>query len=410
MQLIDKLKNRDFLITVATVLFSVSLQFVFIRYSSYGIEKNDFGNYVLLQTLIAALSATLLQIPSQAFDRFYNQAKDKTEFVNEFRTILMGINIVSLILIIAYGFVIKKFTTETLFILFVYFALLNNYALNQKVFLLELERSKYFYLQILEACSKFLFPIFAYILFHTMISLFLGILLGYALSYGLLLHFLKEYPYRIVMHLPNLKKYFNFAYPILFVSMFTWGISFSDRYFIDYFLSTKDVAIYSLLAMVAGIGQIVGQIYFMYVEPKILKEYEIDPIQTFRNIEKYLKNLALVFSILTLIAFIVPKEIYLLLLEKDLVYSSYYFSTMMILLIAIFLNVIHIAHHMYLKLMKRLDVLAYIFLIALIINLIGNLFIRNYGIMAAAIATLIAYLSILIMQILFVKRASRQTV
>ena len=55
------------------------------------------------------------------------------------------------------------------------------------------------------------------------------------------------------------------------MSIFTWGISYTDRYFIDYFLETKDIAIYAILAMVAGIGQIIGQIYFMYAETKLLK-------------------------------------------------------------------------------------------------------------------------------------------
>ena len=77
-----------------------------------------------------------------------------------------------------------------------------------------------------------------------------------------------------MQNLENQKKYFKFAYPILFVSIFSWGISFLDRYFIEYFINTEKVAIYAILAQVAGIGQIVGQIYFLYVNPKILKMFE----------------------------------------------------------------------------------------------------------------------------------------
>lgn len=380
------------------------MQFLFIRYASYGIEKNDFGNFVLLQTLIVGLSALFLQIPGQSFDRFYNAALQKASFINEFRTMLLAINALSFFVVFLYGLVIDKFTTEILIVVFIYFVLLNSYELNQKILLLDLQREKYFYTRLLEALSKFILPIFAYIYFQTLASLFLATVIGYLIASGVAFSFLREYPYMFVVQWQNLKKYFLFAYPIMFVSIFTWGISFSDRYFIEYYLSTEDVAIYSLLAMVAGVGQVVGQIYFLYVEPKVLKNYEIDPEKTFREIASYLKKLLLVFILLTVIALLLPKEIYTVLLEKEIVYSDYYFATMMILLVSIFINILHIAHHMYLKLLKRLDILAYIFLFAVVVNLMINTFIKDYGIIMGAVSTMISYMTILILQIVFVRR------
>ena len=380
------------------------MQFLFIRYASYGIEKNDFGNFVLLQTLIVGLSALFLQIPGQSFDRFYNAALQKASFINEFRTMLLAINALSFFVVFLYGLVIDKFTTEILIVVFIYFVLLNSYELNQKILLLDLQREKYFYTRLLEALSKFILPIFAYIYFQTLASLFLATVIGYLIASGVIFAFLREYPYMFVVQWQNLKKYFLFAYPIMFVSIFTWGISFSDRYFIEYYLSTEDVAIYSLLAMVAGVGQVVGQIYFLYVEPKVLKNYEIDPEKTFREIASYLKKLLLVFVVLTVIALLLPKEIYTVLLEKEIVYSDYYFATMMILLVSIFINILHIAHHMYLKLLKRLDILAYIFLFAVVVNLMINTFIKDYGIIMGAVSTMISYMTILILQIVFVRR------
>lgn len=391
-----------------TVVITVVLQFLFIRYASYDIAKVDYGNFVLLQTLIAGLSAIFLQIPGQAFDRFYNQTNDKISFVNEFRTMLIGINILSIAMIALYGVIYNKFSVEVLGIMFVYFVLLNNYALNQKVFLLNMQRGKYFYLKILEASPKFLFPIVAYFFFQTLESLLIAMVVGYLFSYVVLICFLRGYKFSIVLDFDNLKKYFLFAYPIVFVSMFTWGISFSDRYFIDYYMSTEDVAVYSLLAMVAGVGSIVGQVYFMYAEPKILKMYEEDPQSTFAMIKSYLIKLAMVFAFMLLVAMLLPKGIYTILLEKEVVYNDYYFHTMMILLVAIFVNILHIAHHMYLKLLKRLDILAYVLFVALIVNLIGNTFIAKYGIIAAAISTLLAYITILVLQIIYVTKYTRK--
>lgn len=402
--MIRKIKNKDFNITVFTVFITVLLQFLFIRYASYSIEKIDYGNFVLLQTLIVGLSAIFLQIPGQSFDRFYNQNKDKKYFINEFRTFLIVVNVLSVLFIYIYSKLIDRFSFEVLFLVFLYFILLNNYALNQKVFLLNMNRGKYFYLKVLEASSKFLFPIIFYFYFNTLESLFIGIVSGYLFSYLILLVFLKEYKFSFIINIHNLKKYFLYAYPILFVSVSTWGISFSDRYFIDYFLTTEDVAIYSLLAMVAGVGQIVGQIYFMYAEPKILKNFEVNPKETFHLIDKYIIKLIIIFTVLTIVAFLLPKSLYTILLEEKIVNNEYFFSTMMILLVAMFINILHIAHHMHLKLLNKLNILAYITFVALVVNLVGNLFIKDYGIIIAAASTIASYLVILMLQIVYVKK------
>ena len=58
----------------------------------------------------------------------------------------------------------------------------------------------------------------------------------------------------------------------------------------------------------------------------------------------------------------------------------------------------------YIKLFKKVYILSYIYLIAFIVNIIGNLFIKDYGIIAAAISTLVAYIVILLLQIIYVSK------
>lgn len=181
--------------------------------------------------------------------------------------------------------------------------MLNNYSFNQKVFLLNLER-KYFYLKILESAAKFVTPLIAYYFYQSLESFIIGLVLGYLLSFIILLMYMKDYKFKIVFNLENQKKYFKFAYPILFVSIFSWGISFLDRYFIEYFINTEKVAIYAILAQVAGIGQIVGQIYFLYVNPKILKMYEENENNALEYLSKTLKLLGLIFILLALVSFL----------------------------------------------------------------------------------------------------------
>lgn len=396
--------NKSLLITILTVGIPIIMQLFFIRYVSYSVNKDIYGNFILLQTLIIALSYIFLQIPSQAYNRFYNSATNKIEFVNEFRTLLIFINIFSVVVIYIYGLIMERFTYEILALVFIYFLILNNYTFNQQIFLLNLERKKYFVLKNLEAVSKFLLPILFFLYFESLESLLYGMVCGYFVSFLFLLTYLKDYKFNFIITVNNLKKYFKFAYPILFVAIFSWGISFLDRYFIDYYMTTKDVAIYAILAQVAGIGQVLGQIYGMYVNPKVLKYYEEDQKFALNYLKRSIVFLSISFMFLGIIAYILPTSIYELLLQKEVINDSYYFNTFIILVFAIFFTLIQTALSMYLTLFKKLNILAYIYVVAFIINLIGNMFINQYGIIAASISTLLAYLVILILELIYIKR------
>ena len=74
--------DKNLTITFLTVVIPVLMQFIYIRYISYNVEKEIYGNFVLLQTIIVALSYIFIQIPSQAYDRFYNTTKNKIEYLS----------------------------------------------------------------------------------------------------------------------------------------------------------------------------------------------------------------------------------------------------------------------------------------------------------------------------------------
>ena len=392
-------KNKSLVITIFTVLLSVLGQLLFVRFASFNIDKVDYGNYVLLQTLIAGMSAILLQIPSHAFDRFYNSVLKKSDFVNEFRTVLLFVNFLSVVFVVLYSQVITKFSFFTYVILILVFMLLNNFTINQKVFLLDLRREKYFLIKVTEVFAKFIFPIAFYYFLGTLDSLFVGMIFGYIISNFLVLYFLKELPFELRLNVGNLRKYFTFSYPVVFVAAFTWGISFSDRYFIEYYLSTEDVAIYSILAVVAGMGVIIGQIYFMYVEPKIYKEHDTNHDAALNMLNTYLLKLFGVFVLLLIVVFFMPKVFFTLIIDEELIGQDYYLNTIFILIAGVFLGVLHTAHHMFFKLYKRFDLLAYIYFVAFMVNIFSNFLIKDYGIIVAAASTLISYAVILILQI-----------
>ena len=68
---------------------------------------------MLLQILVAGLSSLFLQSPGAAFERFYNESEHKVNFINEFRTLIILINIPCLIIIILYGMFYTNFTFLT---------------------------------------------------------------------------------------------------------------------------------------------------------------------------------------------------------------------------------------------------------------------------------------------------------
>jgi O-antigen/teichoic acid export membrane protein len=114
--------------------------------------------------------------------------------------------------------------------------------------------------------------------------------------------------------------------------------------------------------------------------------------------------MASIFILLGIVTYFLPIEIYEILIEKSLISQQYYFLTFFILIIGIFLTVFQTAISMYLQLFKKLNILAFIYVFAFIVNIIGNFYIKEYGILAAAISTFIAYVIILFLQLFYVVR------
>jgi O-antigen/teichoic acid export membrane protein len=230
------------------------------------------------------------------------------------------------------------------------------------------------------------------------------LIMGYLISFLFIFKYLKKYPFEIVINKENLKKYFFFAYPIIFSSIFSWGISYSDRYFIDYYMELKDVAFYAILAQVASFGQVIGQVYNLYVAPKVLKLYEQDKVKALKYLSRALKILFSIFIGLTFLAYLLPLVVYEIILEPSVLQNNYNFYVFMFLVVGIFITILQTAYAMYLSLHKKLHILAYIYLIAFILNLCGNFYIKDFGILAASISTLIAYFIILSLQFLYVRK------
>ena len=99
---------------------------------------------------------------------------------------------------------------------------MSNYEVNQRLYLYNLERKKYLFLQTLESLSKFIFPIFAYLYFKTMTSIIYGIAFGYFLS---------------LISVSVSSEYFKFEFSIdwLFLTLLVSSVSQLGDIIISYF-------------------------------------------------------------------------------------------------------------------------------------------------------------------------------
>ena len=267
--LMKAIRNKGLIVTIATVGIPMLIQLYYIRYISYNVSEDLYGRYVLLLTLAAAMSSILLTIPSAAFVRYFNETKDKGRFVNEFRTVLIPINIISLVFMLLYYSVMPQFDLYVVLMMYLYVVFQNNTSLNKQIVLQGLRRNNYFVISLVEKSSKYLFPLLIFYLYPSLDSLVGGLLVGVMVLTLIVYAYNRRYQFYFVFRWRRVKLYLKYAYPILFTSVFSWVIVFSDRYYIEYFVGSSYVGIYSLMAQVAAFSSVFNAIFSMYVNPII---------------------------------------------------------------------------------------------------------------------------------------------
>lgn len=175
-------------------------------------------------------------------------------------------------------------------------------------------------------------------------------------------------------------------------------IEFSDRYMIDYYMSTADVGIYTFFGSIANTMQtIVFTLVIMIYYPKMIELYKHSRIDEFNKMtNKFFLNV-LIYSTITImgiVLFIYPVLEYL---DKAKFVEN--LSILWILLAAtLVLNLSFVPH--YILFVKHKDILIRnITLIGAGLNIVLNVFmIQNYGLNGAAVATATSFGVILLIK------------
>jgi O-antigen/teichoic acid export membrane protein len=386
------MKNKNLRIVILTVILPVTVRLFFLNFISNNVDPSIYGKIVLIEIYIVGITSVLNSILYQAYDRFYNES-NKEKFINEFRSYLIVINLISSLILLIIG-LFNGYSILLIIIVCAYACCMNNYLFFQNIYFINLKRKKFLIIKLVEGFIKFLFPIASYYLFETIESFLIGIIVGYAISNLIFKVFLKLNPLIFKVNKSNLIKYLKFGSPIILTSMFSWSISFVDRLFLEAIISISIVGTYSILSQLSGFAQVVGSIYSTYINPIIFKKHSSNKKNTFIVLKRYLKILSFIcLGMFTLIC-LTPKSVFGFIIAEDIIQNQTYYYSFLILTLGIFLAIFQTALSMYFILIKRLDIHSKIFSIAAILNFGLNFFIIKYGILAAAISTALAYLII----------------
>lgn len=179
-------------------------------------------------------------------------------------------------------------------------------------------------------------------------------------------------------------------------------IQFSDRYMIDLFYGKKKVGIYTTYSQfVNAIDVFIFSAIIMVIYPKLIKlfSYKKAYIKLFKKFKQYILFASILLIVLTYL--IAP--ILLVFLDKPSFLDN--INTFNVLLIGVFFLTMSYAYHYDLYIKKKDTLLLKISLFSMSLNLILNLFlIPNYGIFGASLATMIAFLILFLLKLIYSTR------
>lgn len=188
-----------------------------------------------------------------------------------------------------------------------------------------------------------------------------------------------------------LKPYFSYCLPLVVPQIMAWVITLSDRYFISYFWSTTEVGIYtaaySLSQLIISVNSVVWFV-FHPVMMRLWNNGRYGEVTTY-----FARGLKLSFLFAIPIAFglaMLGRPVLTLLSTAEIGQESWR--------VIPFVSLAHLTYIVYgwganiFMFQLRTKLSAYAITIAAVVNIVGNFFlIPQYGIMGAAISTVIAY-------------------
>lgn len=355
----------------------------------------DYGVWSLIQVILHFLPLfALLQLP-QSIVRFLSGEKNKQKIQDGLYsslTIVVIASLLEVIILITFGFIFfEQLHQIILFIAWIIPLICISSLL--KYYLLSAQKQNLFALIIVvETYSKiFFFYIFLYIMNFGLIGAILSILLSNLLIDVLMLSFtIKNLGFAKPKFTP-IKEYLHFSIPLMPLILTVWIVSSSDRIIIGFFKGASNIGYYSA-------GYNLGNLLFVFImiigvaiRPILVKLYTEKKNNDLKAVLTHTYKYYLIITIPSVFGIgLLSKPLLTILTISEIANQAYIIAP--ITAVAILMQGSTRFYEEILFLMKKTTIISKILIVAAALNLLLNiLFIPLFGIISAAITTVIAY-------------------
>ena len=370
------------------------------------LSVDEYGYFELISTIVAfAIPIGLLGIDNAIVrfysysDELYNNTINKSIDALYFKSLLIFI----FSSVILYFLYFSNFPDSEIigFLFFCKICIDSFLKINLNRLRMNENSSSYFVLNIF----VFLFSFFsAFVLIKTMHNNILALLISYCLA-GLLpaiyLILTVNYNFRFSVKLTKTEtEIYRYSLPVVLMIVVNTALSLSDRFLIEYYLGYEDLGLYSAGFRLGSLIQLCTMGLLIVWPSKALKMKELDNSKVL--ISKYIFNVVILLSLLSLLFPILIKQGYSLYYPKNYLESF-------VLVPIITMSFVVLALESYLSIgifySKKTKIKLYLSAICLLVNILLNvIFLPLLGYVFAAYTTLLSSLLLLFLSYLFSKK------
>ncbi len=378
------------------------------------LNPDEYGEYSLIAGLVSALIAIFIGwIGSSALRYYIDYSKDKSEKTRFYSNVIMY-TVVMIIAMIAILFIISLLSNVVP---------INKYLIATIIFTVSLSFMEVFekifrasQKTVIYAISMVFQVISNIVIFYILVKFEIGansVLYSTALS-KIIFVIISIITLKVLFHFniltfdkQLLKRFLKFGIPMIGVWGISWILSYCDRYIIALFYEDYDVGIYDMSYKIAenSINVIITS-FTLAVYPILIKVFKNEGKE---KLELKIKSVIKYFFILT-----IPSIVGLSLIVNKLYLSvidmKYYSGRYIIALVCIgmMFNGFNAILNKTWQLKEKTKNIFYVMLVTVIINIILNMiFIPMFGIIAAAVTTLVSYFISNVITFIFIRKDFR---
>jgi len=383
---------KDSLLYLPSQIVPAIIGIILISIYSRVFYPDEYGYYSIVMITINFLTIFLLSWVYQAIIRFYpyyNKRNRSDHLISTSMIYLLLINVIILFI----TFFIILLTSDCIIIIFYMYFITDTLI----IYINNLLRIKMkIKLRTLNVIVKSIIYI---VIFLTLILIFepsiLFIFIGYALI-NIVLIIVNFIILKLKIKLSFFRKkimlkIFNYGFPLIFLSLFMFILSVSDRYMILYFINRKAVGIYSpVYDLFNAVFSFIYNFLIMAAFPLLV--YQWEEYRNIRKVTRFIKKIIAIYIVM-----IVPLFIIILLFEDlimNILGEKYLAGKVVIKWVIFGFALFGFTYFLNkgLELRRNTKKMALMVITSGLINIIFNIvLIPKYGIEGAAISTFISY-------------------